>query len=323
MNALRPNWILEEISAFERSLALRTAIEMGIFTHIGRGLNTARALAEVVEASERGVSSLCDYLTVQEHLQKRGRRYVLTLNSRIYLSEDSPAYFGSAARFMASDEYVRALCELRSTVRRGRARSPGENWVSYAQCMAPLAADVADFVGQSFGRGDRPIQILDVAAGHGLYGIAVGMRNSQSHVYACDSTPVLRIARRNARKAGLTSRYHLLPGDLRRTNLAGPYDLIIAANVAHHLTEQENVQLFRKCYTALKQSGQVVLIDFVVHPDRVEPKLDAAFAFHLFATGSQEVYTFKQYRKILKTAGFQKVALNKGRFGHWMITASR
>ncbi len=94
MTGPNPNWLLDEFRAFERSLALRSAIEMDLFTRIGEGANTIRALAVATRASERGLQALCDYLTVQGHLSKRGSRYSLTLNSRLYLTTASPAYLG-------------------------------------------------------------------------------------------------------------------------------------------------------------------------------------------------------------------------------------
>ena len=109
MTAPNPTGLLEEFRAFERTLALRTAIEMDLFTRIGEGANTIPALATASNASERGLRALCDYLTIQGHLLKRGSRYGLTLNSRLYLTTASPAYMGSAVKFLASDAAVAAF----------------------------------------------------------------------------------------------------------------------------------------------------------------------------------------------------------------------
>src|SRR5580700_3929295 len=128
MTELNPTWLLDEFRAFERTLALRTAIEMDLFTRIGAGTNTIRALAAVAGASQRGLAALCDYLTVQGHLLKQGSRYSLTLNARLYLTRASPAYLGSAVKFFASDATVAAFCRLRQTVERG-AGSADLDWV--------------------------------------------------------------------------------------------------------------------------------------------------------------------------------------------------
>src|SRR5580704_5899356 len=109
MTQLNSTWLLDEFRAFERTLALRTAIEMDLFTCIGAGTNTIRALSAASGASESGLRALCDYLTVQGHLLKQGARYRLTLNARLYLTTASPAYFGSAVKFFASDATLAAF----------------------------------------------------------------------------------------------------------------------------------------------------------------------------------------------------------------------
>src|SRR5581483_1985371 len=113
MTALDPGSLLEEFCAFERTLALRTAIEMDLFTQIGAGANTISKLAAASKASERGLRVLCDLLAVQGHLSKKAWRYQLTLNSRFYLTRASPAYLGSAVKFLASDAVIGAFCGLR------------------------------------------------------------------------------------------------------------------------------------------------------------------------------------------------------------------
>jgi SAM-dependent methyltransferase len=328
MTAPNPFWLLEEFRAFERALALRTAIELDLFTRIGQGTNTIRALAASAGASERALLALCDYLVVQGHLVKQRARYSLTLNSRIYLTTASPAYLGSAAKFLASDSAVAALCRLRQTVQRGSASIEGgeSDWVEYARSMAPLAQSIAEFAAAALKvHSAGPIQILDLAAGHGCYGIAIAAKNPSAQIFPLDSPRVLKIAMQNARLAGVAKRYHPISGDAFKVEFRGPYDLALAANFTHHLDEASNVRLFQKIRTALKPAGRLALIDFIVNPDRVSPAPDASFALTLLATSAHgAVYTFKEYSQMLRAAGFRHIRrLKSGDFGHWIITASR
>ncbi len=326
MTALDPTWLLDEFRAFERTLALRTAIEMDLFTRIGAGRNTIRTLAVDAGASERGLRALCDYLTVHGHLAKQGSRYSLTINARLYLTTASPAYLGSAVKFFASDSTVAAFCRLRKTVECGNASGPELDWVEYARSMAPLAQATAQFAAEAL-RVDsaRPIRVLDLGAGHGLYGLAIAERNSAAQIFALDAPRVLEIAMDNARQAGLEERYHLIPGDVFKTDFGGPYDLVLAANLAHHLEEAANVRLFRKTRAALKPGGRLALIEWVPNDDRVSPSHDAAFALTVLATSAKgSIYTLKEYSQMLRAAGFHRVRrLNTGDFGRWILTASR
>jgi SAM-dependent methyltransferase len=325
MTAPNPAWLLEEFRAFERTLALRTAIEMDLFTRIGAGANTIRALAAAAHASERGLRALCNYLVVQGHLSKRGARYSLTLNTRLYLTTASPAYLGCAVKFLASDATVAAFCRLRQTVEEG-ASSVELDWVEYARSMTPLARPVAEFVATALEVDSAgPIQVLDIAAGHGSYGLAIAAQISSAQIFALDSPQVLEIAIENARQAGVAERYHPIHGDAFEAAFGGPYDLVLAANFAHHLDEAANVRLFQKILAALKPTGRIVLIDFVLNADRVSPSPDAGFALTLLATSARgTVYTFKEYSNMLRAGGFQHVRHWKtGDYGRWIISASR
>jgi len=334
MIALNPTWLLDEFRAFERTLALRTAIEMDLFTHIGAGANTVRALSAATGASERGLRVLCDYLTVQGHLVKRGARYSLTLNARLYLTTASPAYFGSAVKFLASDSTVAAFCRLRQTVERGNATA-GPNvaspdfveldWVEYARSMAPLTQATAQFTADALAVDSAgPIHVLDLGAGHGLYGLAIAAQNSAAHIFALDAPQVLEIAIENARQAGVAERYHPIPGDAFKSEFGGPYQLVLAANLAHHFDEAANVRLFQKARAALNPAGRIVLIEWVPNPDRVSPSPDAAFALTVLATSARgAIYSLKEYSHMLRAAGFRNVRrLDTGGFGRWIITAS-
>lgn len=325
MTEWNPAWLMDEFRAFERSLALRTAIEMDLFTRIGAGANTVRALAAETGASERGLRALCDHLAIQGHLLKQGARYSLTLNSRLYLTRASPAYLGSAAKFLAGDATVAAFCGLRRAVEQGSSGRVELDWVEYARSMAPLAQRVAELAAAALEVDSAgSIRVLDIAAGHGLYGLAIAARNSSAQIFALDSPPVMEVALENARRAGVAERYHPIHGDALEAGFGGPYDLALAANFGHHFDEAANVQLFQKTRAALKPAGRIALIDFVLNADGVSPLPDASFALTLFATSARgAVYTFQEYSRMLRAAGFYRVRrLKAGDFGRCIITAS-
>jgi SAM-dependent methyltransferase len=325
-----PASLIDDFQAFERSLALRTAIELDLFTHIAAGKVTAGSLSAETKTSERGVQALCDFLTVRGHLQKKGARYSLTLNARLYLARDSPAYFGSAAKFLAGDATVKAFLQLGKAVKRGgasRQNIPGANgahWVEFARSMSRLAEPVAEFAAAALSLdAARPLRVLDIAAGHGLYGLAIAAHYPRAQIFAMDSAPVLKVARANARERGLARHFHPLPGDALKARFGGPYDMVLTANFAHHLDVRNNVKLFKKSRAALRPGGCFVLLDFVPNEDRVSPSADAAFSLTLLATtASGNVYTFKEYGRMLRAAGFGRVRRlsNKG-YGRWIIIA--
>ena len=81
-----PQLIWETFNAYQRTAALRAAIELDLFTAVGEGATTAEALAQRCNGSPRGMRTLCDYLTVSELLSKNANSYALTPTSAAFLA---------------------------------------------------------------------------------------------------------------------------------------------------------------------------------------------------------------------------------------------
>src|SRR5258708_39392728 len=96
--------VFDTLFAYQRSAALKSAIELDLFTAIDEGAHTAAAVAKRSGASERGARILCDYLTVLGLLQKSDGTYQLTSESAAFLSQRSPAYLGTTAKFLLLPE---------------------------------------------------------------------------------------------------------------------------------------------------------------------------------------------------------------------------
>src|SRR4051794_32012579 len=99
-----PALFFDTISAYQRTEALRAAIELDLFSLMAAGRQTASELAEACQAAPRGVRILADYLTILGFLRKQGDRYELTEDTRLFLDRKSPAYVGDAARFLLSPD---------------------------------------------------------------------------------------------------------------------------------------------------------------------------------------------------------------------------
>jgi len=91
-----PFRLFQAINAFQLTEAIRSAIELDIFTAIGAGHTTAEAVASHCSIAERGARILCDFLVVNGFLSKSGNQYSLNEHSAKFLDRNSPAYVGPA-----------------------------------------------------------------------------------------------------------------------------------------------------------------------------------------------------------------------------------
>jgi len=310
-----PERIFETMVAHQRTAALKAAIEFDLFTAIGEGVNTVSALASRVKAPERGIRILCDYLTIIGFLTKQDGHYALTPESSTYLDRRSPACIASIAGFMTLSEKIDAFKDLAIVIRTGRPALSGgagsispDNpmWVSFAKSMGamqtPAALELAYILDAAAG---RKWKVLDIAAGHGAYGIELARQNPNAEIFAQDWAAVLDVAAENAREAGIERRYHRLPGSAFEVEFGSVYDIILITGFLHHFNPQEIEGLLRKTRASLAPGGTIATVDFVPDEDRVSPPRAASFAMEMLGTTvSGDSYTWSEYQRMFRDAGF-------------------
>jgi len=312
-----PDLFFDTMQAYQRTAALRAAIELDLFTAIGDGARTVPAIAAACKASERGTRILCDYLTIVGLLTKSGDGYQLTQDTAVFLSKRSPAYLGGTMEFLVGKEIVHHFDDLASTVRRGSIAKEDstiadENpvWQTFARAMMPMmmmpAQAIADILGVA---NAGAIKVLDIAAGHGIFGIAIAQRNPQAQIVASDWAGVLTVASENAAKMGVGARHTALPGDAFKVDWGTGYDVALMTNFLHHFDIPTCTTLLKKVAAALKPGGRVAVLEFVPNEDRVTPPGAAIFAMQMLGgTPSGDAYTLPELTSMLKNAGFGTVS---------------
>ena len=177
--------------------------------------------------------------------------------------------------------------------------------------MKSSADFIADLVTRNTAK-DKPFRVLDVAAGHGLFGIEIATRHLQAEVVALDWATVLDVASENAENAGVAERLTRLPGDAFDVDFGEGHDVVLLTNFLHHFDVVTCRELLRKVYRSLNDGGRAVTLEFVSNEDRVSPPEQASFALTMLATTpSGDVYTFKQLEGMAADAGFAKSELHR------------
>jgi predicted O-methyltransferase YrrM len=317
-----PENIFQVLHAYQQTAAVKAAIELDLFTAVDEGNHCLEELAKRLGAAERGVRILCDYLTILGFLRKEEGRYSLTEDSALFLSKRSPHYMGTIAGFLTSEQHFESLTRLKDAVRRGgtvtnekggNREANDELWVSFARSMAPLTVPSAIFIAQLVGAQEGgPMRVLDIAAGHGMYGITIAQQNTKAQITAVDWPSVLEVAMENAAKAGVAARYTARPGSAFEAELGNGYDLVLLTNIFHHFDKDTCVQLMRRVHEALKPGGRAVTLEFVPNEDRVSPPTEAGFSLNmLVGTDAGDAYTVSEYEEMFRKAGFGQTVLHE------------
>jgi len=313
-----PGLVFAMMNAHQQTAALKAAIDLDLFAAIGKGPGDVAAIAQHCAASERGIRILCDFLVINGILQKEDGRYRHTPTSAVFLDPNSPASMASVAQFMHNPAIHEVYENLAEVVKRGRTTLPGTGtvepdnplWVAFAEQMVPMtgpsATPMSAMVLEAV---SGPVRVLDIAAGHGLFGIEIAKRNPEARITGLDWAAVLEVAHRNARTAGVEDRYEKLPGSAFDVDFGGPYDVVLLTNFLHHFDPPTCVRLLKKIHAALRPGGYVATLEFVPDECKTKPPMSAGFAMTMLtSTASGDAYSLNELTAMYHEAGFGEVA---------------
>lgn len=315
-----PQLFFETINAYQRTGALKAAVELGLFTEIGGAPATAGEIAERCKCPVRGVRILCDSLVIFGFLTKVEARYALTQDSAVFLDKNSPAYLGGSVQFFFAPGIAEAFSDLATTVRTGRLHTSEHGttspdhpvWIEFARAMGPMMFPVAQGAAALVPLDpSRDTRILDISASHGVYGIAFAQRNPRAHLVALDWEAVLAVTEENAKASGIADRFSKIVGDAFKVELGSDYDVVLVPNFLHHFNIADCTRFLSRVYAALRPGGRVVIIEFVPNEDRVTPPPAAGFSLVMLgSTPEGDAYTFAEYQSMLVEAGFHDASLH-------------
>jgi 2-polyprenyl-3-methyl-5-hydroxy-6-metoxy-1,4-benzoquinol methylase len=314
MTEISPDLFMDAVLGYQQTAAIKAALELDLFTEIAQGNVTADSLAQATGAAARGIRILCDYLTARGHLEKQDHRFRLTPSTAAFLDRRAPSWMGDVVGYLAAPEMMDLfLSDPAAFVRNGGSVGLANNapdhpiWVTFARAMGPSRAPIARKIASELAVWS-PREVLDVAAGHGMFGIAIAQAVPDARITALDWQAVLSVARENAKAAGVSGRYRTLAGSAFDTDWGSGFDLVLLANFLHQLDHDGCETLLRKAREALAPGGRVVAVEFVLNEDRVSPRFPAMFAFQMLgSTPRGDAYTAREFEQIGRAAGFETV----------------
>jgi ubiquinone/menaquinone biosynthesis C-methylase UbiE len=157
------------------------------------------------------------------------------------------------------------------------------------------------------GTSSQKMKVLDIAAGHGLFGINIAQQNPNAEIVALDWPNVLEVAKENAAAAGVSERYRTIAGSAFEVDYGGDHDLALLTNFLHHFDTATCEKLLKKVSAALAKDGRAATLEFVPNEDRISPPTAAAFSLMMLgSTPSGDAYTFSELDGMFRNAGFRR-----------------
>ncbi len=315
MSSSDPSRIVDVLCAYWQTATLTAAIDLGVFSALGRGARTAAELARACGVPRASLIRLCDALVSLGLLRSAGGRYRAAADAARFLDAQSPESLVPIQRFFSAPPVTTAFADLAATVRGGpkvRTRVSGPIWPAFAASTLALRRRAAKEVAAALaGRGLSGGRVLDVGAGASPLGIELLRRWRTATLVARDRAAVVRVARQHAIAAGVSSRVTTVAGDVMTGDWGGQFDLILMVNVLDYFNGPAQMRLLRKARGALRPGGALVIAAPLLDAGRRSPPEAAAYDLLLLALGSpSRPSTWQERRQQLRRAGFGAVTRN-------------
>ncbi len=301
----------DALSAYRLPRILLTALELKLFTIIGKRVWLLPDLAREMKVSERGLSILCRNLAMVGLLRKKGESYRNSPLAATALNAEDPDFRGNYLQLITNhaDDWLR----LAESVRTGEPLDKDEpeapdyrrqfTWAMHHRTLetAPMVAGQLPLKGAK--------TLLDLGGGPGTYAMAFLTKNPGLRATVCDRPAALEVAKEIAATSKAGARLSYLPLDLLNDDIPGCFDVIWYSNVLHIYSPEQNLDVFRRARAALPEGGRFIIQDAFLHDrEGLHPGEASLFAVSmLLFTETGNTYSVADTTAWLKQAGFASV----------------
>lgn len=160
-------------------------------------------------------------------------RYSLTPESAAFLVSTQAPYYGEFFRH-TTEQLIPKWLQLGKAVRTGKpARAVNDEkdgaqfFAGFVESLFPLSFPAANALGEhlQIAKSESPANVLDIAAGSGVWGIALARQSPHVKFSSVDWPDVLKITERMAHRHGVGDRLTPLPGDLLKVNYGNSHHI--------------------------------------------------------------------------------------------------
>jgi len=318
-----PSYILQTGFAFWNSKVLLTAVEMGLFTKLGKRRLTGSELGAELGLHPRGISDFFDALVAMKFLDRDGNgpqaKYLNTPNGMLFLDESSLRYVGGILVMLNARlfEYWHDLPEALRTGKPQNEEKYGEKGMFEA--LYAEQAKLEQFMGAMTGLSRinfeafaakfdfSPFKTLcDVGGATGLLCIEVANKHPHLQCVSFDLPAVEPVARKCIKAAGLTDRVNPASGDFFKDPLPKA-DIITMGMILHDWNLEKKKHLIRAVYEALPDGGAFVAIEALIDDARRENVFGLLMSLNmLIEFGEAFDYSGADFRSWCSEAGFKR-----------------
>ncbi|HKQ84916.1 MAG TPA: methyltransferase [Steroidobacteraceae bacterium] len=323
MSSLSPDRILQVGMGFWSSKTLLSAVELGVFTELGKGPCSGEQLRTALGLSPRAVPDFFDALVALGFLERHGddrqALYANTPESARFLDRSSPAYVGGMLE-MSNARLYGFWGNLTEALRTGQPQNEikdsGEPMFKrlyeeparleqFLDAMAGISAANFQAFAKKFDFSKRRT-LADVGGATGQLARIVATRHPHMRCTTLDLPAVTVIAERKIEADGLEARVQAKPLDFQ-TDAFPSADIITMGMILHDWNLENKRMLIRKAYDALPEGGCFVVIENLIDDARRTNAFGLLMSLNmLIEFGDAFDYTGADFDRWCREAGFKR-----------------
>src|ERR1700760_4573366 len=195
-----PERILQFAWGYVPPLVLEAAVQHRVFDVLDGGPKTLSQVSNETGASERGLGAVMNILVGMDFLAKDAQGlYSLTPESSTFLVSTKPGFHGGLLRH-GSQQLIPKWLELNKIVETGKPadsvnqeKTGSDFFEKFVNDIFPLSYPAALTLSRHLVNHSEPVKVLDLAAGSGVWGIAMAQASEKVSVTAVDWPEVLPV----------------------------------------------------------------------------------------------------------------------------------
>src|SRR6185312_4337228 len=299
-----PDRLMQIAWGYAPPIIIRAAVHYRVFDQLDRGPKTAAELAEAAKVPTRGIRAIANALVPLGFLGKDSDgRYTLTPESAAFLVSTKPSFLGRLI-WHTTKQIQPRWNQLEEVIENGKPaggvnqqEGGTEFFQQFVEDLFPLSYPAAQALAAELklASAESPVRVLDLAAGSGVWSIALAQASPKVTVTAVDWPGVLEVTKRMTERFGVKDRYTFVADDLATADFGRGHNVATLGHILHSEGEAHSRELLSKTFAALAPGGTIAIQEFLVDDQRAKNAMGLLFAVNmLVATDDGDTFSFEQ-----------------------------